>query len=38
MQMIVGGFRKGEGQCLDLGPFDPMYSIFRLIFMSGSFG
>jgi hypothetical protein len=40
MQMIIGGLDmgKGEGQCLDLGPFDPMYSIFRLIFLSGSFG
>jgi hypothetical protein len=40
MQMIIGGLDRGEGedQCLDLGPFDPMYSIFRLIFLSGSFG
>jgi hypothetical protein len=39
MQMIIGGLDmgKGEGHCLGLGPFDPMYSILGLIFMSGSF-
>jgi hypothetical protein len=38
--MIIGGLDmgKGEGQCLVLSPFDPMYSILGLIFLSGSFG